>query len=127
MAVSFVSRIYANAPIVLCLATLGWGSNAVASRLAGWGSFTHDADFLALGPSCSIHLFLHGKEMIKEWPAIRNRLKWVFLMGGFGLSMFNALFYIAAHSTTAVKLGHYTKHDAWHDPTWFIFHIWVSH
>ena len=26
-------------------------------------------------------------------------------MGGFGLSMFNALFYIAAHSTTAVNLG----------------------
>ena len=34
MAVSLMSRIYANAPIVLCLATLGWGSNTVASRLA---------------------------------------------------------------------------------------------
>ena len=48
---------------------------------------------------------LHGREMIKEWPLIRKSLKWVFLMGGFGLSMFNALFYIAAHSTTAVNLG----------------------
>jgi len=26
-------------------------------------------------------------------------------MGGFGLSLFNAFFYIAAHSTTAVNLG----------------------
>ena len=43
--------------------------------------------------------------MIKGWPVIRKRLKWVLLMGGFGLSMFNALFYIAAHSTTAVNLG----------------------
>ena len=43
--------------------------------------------------------------MIKGWPVIRKRLEWVLLMGGFGLSMFNALLYIAAHSTTAVNLG----------------------
>jgi len=54
--------------------------------------------------------------MIKEWPAIRRRLGWVFLMGGFGLSMFNALFYIAAHSTTAVNLGIMQSTIAWDDP-----------
>ena len=42
---------------------------------------------------------------MKEWPVIRKRLKWVLLMGGFGLSIFNGLFYAAAHSTTAVNLG----------------------
>ena len=34
MTFPLLSRIYANAPILLCLATFGWGSNAVASRLA---------------------------------------------------------------------------------------------
>jgi hypothetical protein len=34
MSFALFSRIYANAPILLCLATFGWGTNAVASRLA---------------------------------------------------------------------------------------------
>ena len=105
MVVSLMSRIYANAPIVLCLATLGWGSNAVASRLAVGEVSPMMLIFLRWGLVVILIFSLHGKEMIKEWPGIRNRLKWVFLMGGFGLSMFNALFYIAAHSTTAVNLG----------------------
>ena len=105
MAVPLMSRIYANAPILLCLATLGWGSNAVASRLAVGEVSPMMLIFLRWGLVVILIFSLHGKEMIKEWPGIRNRLKWVFLMGGFGLSIFNALFYIAAHSTTAVNLG----------------------
>ena len=99
------SRIYANAPILLCLATLGWGSNAVASRLAVDEVSPMMLIFLRWGIVVIIIFTLHSKEMAKGWPVIRKRLKWVLLMGGFGLSMFNALFYTAAHSTTAVNLG----------------------
>lgn len=105
MALQLFSRIYANAPIVLCLATFGWGTNTVASRLAVGEVSPMMLIFLRWGLAVIFVFSLHGKEMIKEWPNIRKRLKWVFLMGGFGLSMFNALFYIAAHSTTAVNLG----------------------
>ena len=102
---SLVSRTYANASIVLCLATIGWGSNTVASRLAVGEVSPMMLIFLRWGLVVIFIFSLHGKEMIREWPVIRKRLKWVFLMGGFGLSMFNALFYIAAYSTTAVNLG----------------------
>ena len=52
-----------------------------------------------------ILLSLYWRQMIDEWPVIRPRLKWLLIMGGCGLSLFNAFFYIAAHSTTAVNLG----------------------
>ena len=52
-----------------------------------------------------ILLSLYWRRMIDEWPIIRPRLKWLLIMGGCGLSLFNAFFYIAAHSTTAVNLG----------------------
>ena len=52
-----------------------------------------------------ILLSLYWRQMIDEWPIIRPRLKWLLIMGGCGLSLFNAFFYIAAHSTTAVNLG----------------------
>ena len=105
MSFALFSRIYANAPILLCLATFGWGTNAVASRLAIGEVSPMMLIFLRWGLVVLIVFTLHGGEMIKGWPVIRKRLKWVLLMGGFGLSMFNALFYIAAHSTTAVNLG----------------------
>ena len=105
MSFALFSRIYANAPILLCLATFGWGSNAVSSRLAIGEVSPMMLIFLRWGLVVLIVFTLHGGEMIKGWPVIRKRLKWVLLMGGFGLSMFNALFYIAAHSTTAVNLG----------------------
>jgi len=105
MRLSLLSRIYRNAPILLCLATFGWGSNTIASRLAVGEVSPMMLIFLRWGLVTALILILHGREMINEWPVIVKRLKWVFLMGGFGLSMFNALFYIAAHSTTAVNLG----------------------
>ena len=105
MIFTLLSRAYASAPILLCLATFGWGSNTVASRLAVDEVSPMMLIFLRWGLVVIIVLVMHGREMIKGWPVIRRRLGWVFLMGGFGLSMFNALFYIAAHSTTAVNLG----------------------
>ena len=105
MTFALLSRVYANAPILLCLATLGWGSNAVASRLAVGEVSPMMLIFLRWGLVVLIVFVVHGKEMIKGWPAIRTRLGWVFLMGGLGLSMFNALFYVAAYSTTAINIG----------------------
>ena len=105
MSFPLFSRIYANAPILLCLAAFGWGSNAIASRLAVGEVSPMMLIFLRWGLVVALILTIHHREMIKKWPVIRKRLKWIFLMGGFGLSIFNALFYIAAHSTSAVNLG----------------------
>lgn len=105
MMMTLLSRAYANAPLMLCLATLGWGGNTIASRLAVGEVSPMVLIFLRWGLVVLILLITHGKEMMAAWPIIRQRLLWVTLMGGLGLSVFNGLFYIAGHFTTALNLG----------------------
>lgn len=100
-----LSRAYSSAPFLLFLATLGWGSNTIASRLAVGEISPMLLIFFRWGFVVVILLSLYWRQMIDEWPIIRPRLKWLLIMGGCGLSLFNAFFYIAAHSTTAVNLG----------------------
>ena len=100
-----LSRAYANAPIMLCLATMGWGGNTIASRMAVGEVTPMMLIFLRWGLVVGLILATHNKEMIHAWPVMKGRLRWILLMGGCGMSIFNALFYIAAHSTTAVNLG----------------------
>ena len=100
-----LSRAYSSAPFLLFLATLGWGSNTIASRLAVGEISPMLLIFFRWGFVVVILLSLYWRQMIDEWPVIRPRLKWLLIMGGCGLSLFNAFFYIAAHSTTAVNLG----------------------
>lgn len=102
---SLSSRAYANAPLMLCLATLGWGGNTVASRLAVGEVSPMMLIFLRWGLVVAILLATHGREMRAVLPVMKARWKWVLLMGGLGMSVFNALFYIAAHTTTALNLG----------------------
>ncbi len=98
-------RAYANAPLLLTLATLGWGGNTVASRLAVGEVSPMMLIFLRWGIVVIILLALQSREMRAAIPIIKGRLVWVALMGGLGMSVFNALFYIAAHTTTALNLG----------------------
>jgi len=100
-----LSRAYSSAPFLLFLATLGWGSNTIARRLAVGEVSPMLLIFFRWGFVVVILLSLYWRQMIDEWPIIRPRLKWLLIMGGCGLSLFNAFFYIAAHSTTAVNLG----------------------
>ena len=100
-----LSRAYSSSPFLLFLATLGWGSNTIASRLAVGEVSPMLLIFFRWGIVVAILLSLYWRQMIDEWPVIRPRLKWLLIMGGCGLSLFNAFFYIAAHSTTAVNLG----------------------
>jgi len=102
---SLLHRAYSNAPLMLCLATLGWGGNTIASRLAVGEISPMALIFLRWAVVVVILLFTHGREMKSAFPVIRARLPWIALMGGLGMTVFNALFYIAAHTTTAVNLG----------------------
>jgi drug/metabolite transporter (DMT)-like permease len=47
---------------------------------------------------------LVGRQVVAEWPRIRARWLFIVLMGAFGFTAFNALFYAAAHHTSAVNL-----------------------
>mgnify|MGYP001275930934 CR=1 FL=1 len=105
MRASVLRYIYGNAPVMLILATLGWGSNTIAGRLAVGEIYPMMLIFLRWGFVVLLITSISGRDMIAAWEVIGKKLKWVFLMGGCGLSLFNALFYMAAHTTSAINLG----------------------
>ena len=102
---SLLTRAYGTAPLVLCLTTLGWAGNTIASRLAVDEVSPMMLIFLRWLLVAAMLAAIYGRDMRRVWPVMKPRLVWVAVMGGAGLSLFNALFYIAAHYTTAVNLG----------------------
>ncbi len=51
-------------------------------------------------------LLLFGRRHIKQdWPILRQHLGYLGLMGCTGFVVFNALFYVAGHHTTAINIG----------------------
>lgn len=46
-----------------------------------------------------------GSQLKRDWPLLRAKLGFLLLMGALGFTGFNALFYSAAHLTTAVNIG----------------------
>ena len=102
---SLITRAKTSAPLFLILATLGWGGNTIASRLAVGEVSPMMLIFLRWSMVVGLVIALYGRQMIAAWPILKPRLIWIALMGALGMTCFNALLYIAAHSTTAVNLG----------------------
>ena len=50
-------------------------------------------------------LVLARRGIVRHWPVLRLHLGYLGIMGAVGFSVFNALFYIAAHNTTALNMG----------------------
>lgn len=85
--------------------TLCWGGNAVLGKLAvGEISPMLLVSARWLGVMILVALFLR-RGLIRDWPVLRRHLPFLALMGATGFTSFNALFYIAAHTTTAVNIG----------------------
>ncbi|WP_345537953.1 DMT family transporter [Variovorax defluvii] len=91
--------------MLLVFTTLIWGANAVAARLAvgevspmmltfaRWGVCC-----LALGLCARQQIALHWRTLLPAW-------RFIALMGMLGFTGFNALFYAAAHHTTAINIA----------------------
>lgn len=94
-----------DAYLFLTFATMCWGGNAVLSRLA-----VGEISPLALvtarwaGVVLLVALFMRGP-LRRDWPALKRHWRFVTVMGAAGFTLFNAVYYIAAHSTTAINLG----------------------
>ena len=43
--------------------------------------------------------------LIRDWPVLRANLGLLFMLGALGFTGFNALYYLAAHTTSALNLG----------------------
>lgn len=94
-----------RAYLLLTLTTLCWAANALFGRLAvGEISPMALVTFRWLGVLLLLLAFAR-QPIRRDWPVLRKHLRFVALLGMVGFTAFNALYYVAAHSTTAVNLG----------------------
>ncbi|HCX14189.1 MAG TPA: EamA family transporter [Rhodospirillaceae bacterium] len=82
-----------------------WAGNAIAGQVAvGEISPMLLTALRWVGVGVLIFIFAR-RRIVNEWPALRTRLPLLLALGALGFSTFNALFYIAAHSTVAINIG----------------------
>ena len=104
-----ISRLFAlatgNAYVLLVIAPLLWGGNAVAGRMAteDWQPFTLTClrwffAMLLLTP------FAY-KPLQRDWPVIRDNALLLFCLGAFGMAAFNLAMYLALNYTTAINVS----------------------
>lgn len=94
-----------QAYLLLTLTTLCWGGNAVFGRLAvGEISPMFLVSVRWIGAVLLMLVFAH-RTVRRDWHTLRRHLPYLAAMGALGFTAFNALFYVAAHSTTAVNIG----------------------
>lgn len=104
-ATSLKQRVWANAYLLLTATTLLWAGNAVASRLAV-GEITPLAlTSLRWVFVCSVLPYLLRRELAQHMPVLKANWRKIAVLGALGFTVFNALMYIAAYSTTAINIG----------------------
>jgi len=98
-------RLYGQPYILLALTSLLWAGNAVASRLAVGHISPMALTTLRWTVVCALLAATMGRQIAIEAPILAPRWRWILGMATIGLTAFNALMYIAAHSTTAVNIA----------------------
>ena len=101
MTVSHNLRAY----LLLVITTMCWGLNAIISRLAvGEISPMQLVTVRWLGVVLILVVFARDN-IGRDWPILRRHLPFLCLMGCCGFTVFNALFYVAGHHTSAINIG----------------------
>jgi len=95
---------FGRAVLLLALAALMWGGNAVAGRLAVGEVSPMALTCLRWVIVIAVMLPFVWRRMVAEWAILKTGWRIIILSGIFGFTAFNALFYTAAHYTTAVNL-----------------------
>jgi drug/metabolite transporter (DMT)-like permease len=94
-----------EAYLYLSFTMLCWAGNAIAGRYAvGEVSPMVLVSLRWLLVVLLLALFAR-RQIARDWRALRARWRFVFAMGALGFTAFNALFYQAAHTTTAINIG----------------------
>lgn len=95
---------FGQAYLLLIVTTLFWGGNGVAGRLAVGEVSPMVLVCLRWVIVVAVMLPFVWKDLVSAWPIIKANRWLVILMGTCGFTAFNALFYGAAHFTSAVNL-----------------------
>ncbi len=91
--------------LLLIFAMLCWALNTVLGQLAVGQVSPITVVFLRWAMVTAFVWPLFGSRVLADWPVIRPRLPMIALMAALGFTGFNTLFYLAAHTTSAVNVG----------------------
>jgi drug/metabolite transporter (DMT)-like permease len=102
---SAANRLFEWPRILLTLTMIFWAGNTVAGRLAVGHIQPMQLVLLRWLLVLALMWPLYGGEVRKHWGDVRPQLPKIVMMAFFGFTAFNALYYLAAHTTTAVNIG----------------------
>ncbi len=101
----FSDNPYLRAYTCLTITAFCWGCNAIFARMAvGEVSPMLIVTLRWLGVVI-LMIVIARRQLQGNWDLLRPHLSMLFLMGAFGMTVFNALFYISAYTTTALNIG----------------------
>jgi drug/metabolite transporter (DMT)-like permease len=98
-------RLYGWPTLLLVLCAIFWAGNTVAARLAIGEIDPFMLTALRWVMVASVLWPVYGGEIRAHWGEIRRRLPWIALLAILGMTGFNALYYVAAHYTSAINIG----------------------
>ncbi len=100
-----MQSVWARPILLLVITTLVWGAHSIVGRLAV-GQIGPMTLVTLRWAVALIPIFITARPSLRQdWPALRARWVYLALMGASGFTAFNALFYVAAHHTSALNLS----------------------
>lgn len=99
------SGFYSRPYLLLTLASLQWGANTVAGRLAVGEITPMLLVSLRWGLVLVLVAALNRRPFLADWPRLRSRPGLLLLLGLTGYTGFTAFFYAAAHHTTGANMS----------------------
>jgi drug/metabolite transporter (DMT)-like permease len=100
-----LDRFYSWPGLLLTLTTIFWAGNVIAGRLAVEEITPLTLTFVRWLLVIAVLWPIYGADVRRHWPDIRRQLGRIVLMGAFGFTAFNVLFYYAAHYTSGLNIG----------------------
>lgn len=92
-----------KAYLVLIVAALCWGGNAVAGKLAVGHVSPMVLTFLRWVLAVAMIVAISLPQLKRDWPVVKKRLPYFFVLGAVGYTCFNAALYTALNYTSAIN------------------------
>ena len=96
---------WASPILLLVLTTLIWAGHSIVARLSVGEIGPMTLTCMRWGAALIPILVVARPALRRDWPVLTARWRYVALMGALGYTAFNALFYLAAHRTSALNLS----------------------
>lgn len=96
--------LHKTAYLSLIIATLAWGGNAVAGKLAVGHVSPMMLTFWRWFFAAAIIFAISMPQIIKDWPVVKKNLPILIFLGVMGYVVFNAAIYTAVNYTTAINV-----------------------